>query len=223
VTDSRIEVIPGYQFKQSDLLEMALTHRSYSRNTNNERLEFLGDSILNLIISIHIFQRFPELNEGQLSRIRASLVNQDCLARVATDINLGNRILLGGGELKSGGYRRASILSDAMEAVIAAIYMDSDFSQVQQVVLALYQPYLDRLSPDINLKDPKTRLQEYLQARKQELPQYAVEQIKGKSHDQEFTISCHLVESDLRTRGKGPSRKTAEQSAAQKMLENLTR
>ena len=166
----KICALTGYQFRQADLLEQALTHRSYSRQLNNERLEFLGDSILNLIISNHIYKRFGAADEGDLSRIRASLVKEETLAQVARRIGLGDYIYLGGGELKSGGFRRASILADALEALIGAIYLDSDYIQTETAVLHLYRERLEIIDADANLRDPKTRLQEYLQAHKNSLP-----------------------------------------------------
>ena len=213
--------LTGYQFKQTNLLEQALTHRSYSRQLNNERLEFLGDSILNLIISNHIYERFSAADEGDLSRIRASLVKEETLAQVARQIDLGDYIHLGGGELKSGGFRRASILSDALEALIGAIYLDSDYAQTEAAVLHLYREQLQNIDAGANLRDPKTRLQEYLQANKKSLPIYQVDQITGKSHDQVFTVSCKLTDLDMQSNGKGSSRKKAEQQAAQKILDKL--
>jgi ribonuclease-3 len=221
VTADKLCALTGYQFKQTNLLEQALTHRSYSRQTNNERLEFLGDSILNLIISNHIYERFSAADEGDLSRIRASLVKEETLAQVARQIDLGNYIHLGGGELKSGGFRRASILSDALEALIGAIYLDSDYAQTEAAVLHLYQEQLQNVDAGANLRDPKTRLQEHLQANKNSLPSYQVEQITGKSHNQVFTVSCKLADLDMQSNGKGSSRKKAEQQAAQKILDKL--
>ena len=213
--------LTGYQFRQQDLLEQALTHRSYSRSNNNERLEFLGDSILNLIISNHIYLRFTDADEGDLSRIRASLVKEESLAQIAMDIGLGDHIRLGGGELKSGGFRRASILSDALEALIAAIYLDSDYAQTEATVLRLYHGQLQTVDENANLRDPKTQLQEYLQARKMHLPRYQVEQTSGKSHNQVFTVSCNITDLELQSKGKGSSRKKAEQQAAQNILDKL--
>lgn len=213
--------LTGYEFRQTRLLEQTLTHRSYARQLNNERLEFLGDSILNLIISNHIYQRFESADEGDLSRIRASLVKEETLAQVARQIDLGDFILLGGGELKSGGFRRASILSDALEALIGAIYLDSDYAQTEAAVLHLYREQLQNVDAGANLRDPKTRLQEYLQASKNSLPSYQVEQITGKSHDQVFTVKCQLTDLDMQSSGKGSSRKKAEQQAAQKILNML--
>ena len=213
--------LTGYQFRQQDLLEQALTHRSFSRSNNNERLEFLGDSILNLIISNHIYLRFTDADEGDLSRIRASLVKEESLAQIAMDIGLGDHIRLGGGELKSGGFRRASILSDALEALIAAIYLDGDYAQTEATVLRLYHGQLQTVDENANLRDPKTQLQEYLQARKMHLPRYQVEQTSGKSHNQVFTISCNIADLELQSKGEGSSRKKAEQQAAQKILDKL--
>lgn len=213
--------LTGYQFEQQDLLQQALTHRSYSRDKNNERLEFLGDSVLNLVISNHIYRRFDAADEGDLSRIRASLVKEATLAEVARSIDLGEHVNLGGGELKSGGFRRESILSDALEAIIGAIYLDSDYPQTEQAVLRLFQRQLDNIDSATSLKDPKTRLQEYLQARQLELPVYRVEKTSGKSHAQTFIVSCAIRDGELQSRGSGSSRKKAEQQAAQNLLQQL--
>jgi ribonuclease-3 len=221
VNADKFDELTGYQFRQQALLLQALTHRSYSRSSNNERLEFLGDSVLNLVISNSIYRRFADADEGELSRIRASLVQESTLAEVAREINLGDFINLGGGELKSGGYRRASILSDALEAVIGAIYLDSDYRQTEKAVLRLFQSQLDGVTGGDSLKDPKTRLQEHLQSRQQALPVYEVENTTGKSHSQLFTVSCSIDDPEMQTRGSGTSRKKAEQQAAQKMLQGL--
>ena len=213
--------LTGYQFKQQGLLLQALTHRSYSRDKNNERLEFLGDSVLNLVISNHIYNRFDAADEGDLSRIRASLVKQATLAQVARSIDLGDHVNLGGGELKSGGYRRASILSDALEAIIGAIYLDSDYAQTETAVLRLFSQQLENIGSATSLKDPKTRLQEYLQARQQELPVYRVEKTSGKSHAQTFTVNCAIYGGELESQGSGSSRKKAEQQAAEILLQKL--
>ncbi len=217
----KLSAFTGYNFRQPELLELALTHRSVSRQNNNERLEFLGDSILNLVISNHIYRLFGDADEGDLSRIRASLVKQSTLASVAREIDLGEYIHLGGGELKSGGYRRASILSDALEALIGAIYLDSDFTETEAVVLRLFAPALENIGKGADLKDPKTRLQEYLQARQLPLPHYRVEKVSGKSHSQVFTVSCTIREPALEGGGSGSSRKKAEQQAAQQLLDRL--
>ena len=214
--------ISGYRFNQEDLLKQALTHRSYSRTHNNERLEFLGDSVLSLVISQFLFQQLPEANEGELSRIRASLVKEETLANVARDIDLGDHIHLGGGELKSGGFRRSSILSDALEAVIGAIYLDSNFDQAKEAVLYFYRDYLQTIPDSEVLKDPKTRLQELLQAQQKDLPSYEVIQTVGKDHDQTFTVKCQVASLSLETTGKGTSRKKAEQVAAETALRKLS-
>jgi len=217
----KIQTILDYQFKHLDLLEQALTHRSYSADKNNERLEFLGDSVLSLVITQHIYQRQPEADEGELSRIRSSLVNQEALARVARDIGLGDYIYLGGGELKSGGFRRSSILSDTLEAIIGAIYLDSGFGPAQDTILFLYRDYLLTLPDTDTLKDAKTRLQEYLQSRQLGLPEYKVIKTVGKSHDQVFTVNCSITSLKLEYSGEGSSRKKAEQDAARKTLDQI--
>ena len=221
MTVEKIFASTGYRFERVELLEQALTHRSFSRSRNNERLEFLGDSVLNLVISNFIYRHFNQASEGKLSRIRASLVKQETLAGVARAIDLGELIQLGGGELKSGGFRRDSILSDCLEALIAAIYLDSDYAQTEQVILRLFEDLLAAVDADSSLKDPKTRLQEYLQGRQQSLPRYQVCQTTGKSHEQTFTVNCELDDLDLRSQGRGASRKKAEQQAARKILEKL--
>jgi ribonuclease-3 len=221
VTPDQCLALTTYRFRQPELLEQALTHRSFSRNQNNERLEFLGDSILNLVVSNHIYRSYSDADEGDLSRIRAALVKQATLAQLAREIGLGEHILLGGGELKSGGYRRASILSDTLEAIIGAVYLDSDYHQAEVVVLHLYRDMLQDLDLDTTLKDPKTRLQEYLQSQQKQLPVYQVEQTTGKSHDQVFTVSCKIPDLGTEGSGKGSSRKKAEQRAALKLIEKL--
>ncbi len=219
----KFHALTGYRFEQQQLLQQALTHRSFARSDNNERLEFLGDSVLNLIITNHIYHRFGDTDEGGLSRIRAALVKQSTLARIARGINLGDAIRLGGGELKSGGFRRASILSDALEAVVGAIYIDGGFAAAEAVVMKLYRDELEAIDLQAEFKDPKTRLQEYLQSRQRELPVYAVEETAGKAHSQVFTVSCTLADLELRETGSGSSRKRAEQQAAQKLLDRLER
>lgn len=221
MTADKLSESTGYQFRRGELLEQALTHRSISRSQNNERLEFLGDSILNLVISNYIYRRFDTATEGKLSRVRASLVKQDSLARVAREIGLGEHIQLGGGELKSGGYRRASILADALEALIAAIYLDSDYAQAESTVLHLFRKQLQAVDVGSSLKDPKTQLQEYLQGRQKGLPGYRVRQTSGKAHEQMFTVTCELDDLGLHSEGSGSSRKKAEQQAAQKILDQL--
>ncbi len=214
----QLQVVIHYQFKDDELLQTAMTHRSFSKNNNNETLEFLGDSILGLVISEHLFLRLTDATEGELSRVRASLVKEDALATVARDINLGDFLQLGSGELKSGGYRRASILSDAMEALFGAIYLDGGFEQCKQTILFLYEDYLVTLPSPGDLKDPKTTLQEYLQSHKHDLPEYEVVQTEGKSHDQTFTVKCRIDAMNITAHGKGTSRKKAEQMAASRAL-----
>lgn len=211
----------GYQFKQTALLERALTHRSFSNTDSNERLEFLGDSVLSLIISEYVFERLIESNEGALSRVRAFLVKEQTLANIARSIKLGDHIKLGGGELKSGGLYRPSILSDTLEAIIAAIYMDGGFEAAKQSVLHLYQDYLKDLPDARLLKDPKTRLQEMLQARQLNLPDYVLTQTSGQGHKQFFTITCRIPALSIEAIGKGSSRKKAEQTAAGHLLQKL--
>lgn len=214
----QLQAIIHYQFNNEQLLKTALTHRSYSKHDNNERLEFLGDSVLGLVISEHLYLREDQAAEGELSRFRASLVKEEALATVARDINLGDFLYLGSGELKSGGFRRASILSDALEAVFGAIYLDASFEQSQKTILFLYEDYLVSLPSPKDLKDPKTTLQEYLQSRKHELPEYEVVKTEGKSHDQTFTVVCRIESLGLTAEGRGASRKKAEQMAASSAL-----
>ncbi|MCP5160002.1 MAG: ribonuclease III [Gammaproteobacteria bacterium] len=207
-----------YRFQTPERLEDALTHRSASAR-NNERLEFLGDALLNLIVAEYLFQRYPKASEGELSRLRASLVKGETLADLARELKLGDWLRLGPGELKSGGYRRESILSDALEAVIGAIYLDSDFSTCRNWVLHLYRDWLTRLSSANELKDPKTRLQEHLQADQRPLPTYNVLEIRGEPHAQSFIVEC--VVTGLRTTAIGSSRRKAEQESARLMLERI--
>lgn len=223
MNQERFQETIDYQFRRAKLLDQALTHRSFSQNSNNERLEFLGDSVLNLVISGHIYRHRPDADEGELSRMRASLVKEEALAQVARDINLGDYINLGSGELKSGGFRRASILSDTMEAIFGAVYLDGGFSQAQQTILFLYDTYLQKLPDTETLKDPKTKLQEHLQGQQIDLPEYKVVKTVGKSHDQTFTVTCIIDALKLNTSGKGSSRKKAEQSAADSALHRLNR
>ena len=212
-----------YQFIDHALLEQALTHRSVSKSINNERLEFLGDSVLSLVITEYLYRKFPDISEGKLSRLRASLVNQKSLADISRGIALGDYIKLGSGELKSGGYRRDSILSDTLEAIIGAIYIDGGFEQACKSVMILYRNVLNNISEKINqpLKDAKTQLQEILQSRQVQLPEYEVVQTVGKDHNQLFTVSCKIDVLGLEATGKGSSRKKAEQEAAGLVLKRL--
>jgi ribonuclease-3 len=207
----------GYRFKCEELLTFALTHRS-AGSPNNERMEFLGDSLLNYVVAEALFERFPIASEGELTRSRATLVKGDTLAEIAQRLDLGQYLLLGGGELKSGGWRRASILADALEAIIGAIYLDTGMLTCKQVVLQLLRERLESMSPQKVVKDPKTRLQEYLQAKQQALPQYRVLAVLGAPHAQHFEVECVISELPMPTRGKGESRRRAEQEAAAQAL-----
>lgn len=202
----------GHVFRDENLLRRALTHRSYAAD-HNERLEFLGDSILNCTIALELYRKFPQLSEGDLSRLRAGLVSQPALARVAGEIRLGQRLLLGEGEMKSGGVRRPSILADALEAVIGATFLDSGFEAAQRVVRTLFASALEQVNPE-TAKDPKTLLQEHLQGRRLSLPRYTVVATRGEAHDQRFEVECCVQALDIRTRGTGTSRRSAEQAAA---------
>jgi ribonuclease-3 len=223
VTLDDIHSIIEYQFIDHALLEQALTHRSVSKSINNERLEFLGDSVLSLVITEYLYRKFPDISEGKLSRLRASLVNQKSLADISRGIALGDYIKLGSGELKSGGYRRDSILSDTLEAMIGAIYIDGGFEQACKSVLVLYRNLLNNIPDKIDqsLKDAKTQLQEILQSRQVQLPEYEVVQTVGKDHNQLFTVSCKIDVLGLEATGKGSSRKKAEQEAAGLVLKRL--
>lgn len=203
----------GYSFRQPELLRQSLTHRSFG-SPHNERLEFLGDSILNCVIAHALFQRFPALSEGELSRLRANLVNQQTLFELAQKLNLGDEVLLGEGELKSGGFRRPSILADTLEAMIAAVFLDGGFDQAGQVVQNLYAMLLQDIDPKNPGKDPKTLLQEFLQSRKMALPQYSVVATVGEAHQQQFRVECLVAELNIRSFGTGTSRRNAEQDAA---------
>ncbi len=211
----------SYQFKNIGLLKQALTHRSIGKN-NNERLEFLGDSILGCIISGELYQRFPSINEGQLSRLRSHLVKGQTLAKIAKVINLSETLVLGQGELKSGGFRRESIQADAFEAVLGAIFLDSDYLTVRSVVLKLYKDLLNDTSPEDSLKDYKTKLQELLQKKGLPLPQYELMNTKGQDHDAIFYVRCIISEYDLEVEREAKSIKRAEQACAESLLERLT-
>jgi len=203
----------GYRFKDPRLLRQALTHRSYGA-PHNERLEFLGDGVLNCVVASLLYERFPNLAEGDLSRLRAHLVNQDTLSQLARLLDLGQHILLGEGELKSGGFRRPSILADAFEAILGAIFLDGGFEAAVEVIRRIHEPLLAELDPKSLGKDPKTLLQEYLQGRRLALPLYNVVSVKGEAHEQQFEVECVILELSIRTQGEGPSRRSAEQNAA---------
>lgn len=210
---SRLERKLGYSFKDPDLLQLALTHRSYA-GRNNERLEFLGDAILNFVAGEALFDGFPQAREGQLSRLRARLVKGETLAILARGFELGDYLRLGSGELKSGGFRRESILADALEAVIGAIYLDAGMDVARERVLAWLDEQLAGLTLVDTNKDPKTRLQEFLQSRAAELPRYEVVDIQGEPHCRTFFVQCEVALLTDKTCGQGASRRIAEQVAA---------
>lgn len=207
----------GYRFREIRLLQESLTHRSAAAR-HNERLEFLGDSILNFVIAYEIFQRRPQDSEGSLSRLRASLVNRTALAQIARELDLGAYLRLGGGELKSGGQRRDSILADTLEAVFGAAYLDSDFAATATMIVALYRQRLESLPTEGTLKDPKTRLQEKLQSIRRPLPEYQVLDVSGSAHQQIFRVECRLADAEQQSIGEAGSRRQAEQQAAEVML-----
>lgn len=207
----------GYEFQNQALVNQALTHRSYS-SKNNERFEFVGDSILNYSVAKMLFDVFPNLTEGELSRLRANQVNQDALAEIAQQLNLGSVLFLGEGELKSGGFRRPSILADALEALFAAVSFDSDFLRAEAVVRHLFKDRIQHIDLRDQWKDAKTLLQEALQARRFMLPKYRIEHQTGGAHEQIFTVQCDLGELAYITRGEGGSRRQAEQQAAKLAL-----
>lgn len=211
----------GYNFQDASLLRLALTHRSVS-NTNNERLEFLGDAILGFLIAEELYRRFPMAAEGEMSRLRASLVKGQTLAMIATELELGEFMLLGSGELKSGGFRRDSILACTLEALIGAVYLDGGEVACRSLVKSLFASRLDQVSPDSVEKDPKTQLQEYLQARKLPLPIYDLSKVEGEPHSQIFYVECRVTGLPEPTMGEGRSRRFAEQAAASVALQKLS-
>ncbi|MDR1529604.1 MAG: ribonuclease III [Burkholderiales bacterium] len=207
----------GYVFVSPTLLRQALTHRS-ALPSHNERLEFVGDSVLNCIVAQVLYARFPDMPEGDLSRVRAALVNRETLARLAKEINLARYLKLGEGELKSGGSQRASILADALEAVFGAVFIDGGFDAARDAVFAVYGETLRDIDPERLDKDAKTRLQEWLQARHLPLPKYSVSKIGGEAHLQHFTVECRVATLDETVYGEGSSRRVAEQQAAERVL-----
>lgn len=213
-----------YTFHDPSLMIMALTHRSFSAQ-HNERLEFLGDSVLSFLIAHELYKRFPRIDEGDLSRLRAQLVKESSLSAIATAMGLGEFIRLGEGELKSAGWRRPSILADTFESIIGAIYLDGGIEPTHQFVSRFFEAQLNEIDPKLIQKDPKTLLQELLQSKKSDLPIYTVVSIEGEAHSQTFTIECHIKKSNIKTQGVGNSRRIAEQEAASKayqlMLESI--
>lgn len=216
----RLQQALGYTFSRPELLTQALTHRSYGA-TNNERLEFLGDSVLNCSVARALYDAFPDLPEGSLSRLRANLVRQETLADIAVDLKLGDSLRLGEGELKSGGFRRPSILADALESLFGAVFLDAGFDAAQGVVRRLFDPLVAKIDPRASGKDPKTQLQEILQSRRLPLPEYQLIDTRGEAHDQSFIVDCVLAKPVLTTRGVGKSRRAAEQEAARRACEAL--
>lgn len=208
----------GHDFTRQSLLQQALTHRSFGA-PNNERLEFLGDGVLNCAIACLLYQRFPNLPEGDLSRLRAHLIRQATLSHIAHQLKLGNYLRLGEGEMKSGGCRRPSILADALEAVVGAVLLDAGYTTAETVVARLYQALLDGLNPDTVGKDPKTLLQEYLQGRQLALPEYHLLATEGEAHCQTFRVECRIAALHICAQGEGESRRAAEQQAAKAAYE----
>ena len=216
----RLERALGHTFLRRDLLRQALTHRSHGA-THNERLEFLGDSVLNCVVAALLFERFGNLREGDLSRLRASLVRKETLSEIAQSLSLGEFLLLGEGEPKSGGHRRPSILADTLEALFGGVYLDAGFARAYEIIACLYGSLLSAIEPGSAAKDPKTALQEILQARRLALPNYELRETRGEAHAQEFEVECRIPALDIRTVGVGASRRAAEQEAAQLAVERI--
>jgi ribonuclease-3 len=210
----------GHRFSDPRLLEQALTHRSRGAE-NYERLEFLGDGVLGCAMAGELYARYPQLSEGKLTRLRANLVREEALAEVAKSLGIGEFLRLGEGELAAGPEPRPSILADALEAVLGAVFLDGGYDAARRTVLAAFGPLMERLDPERPAKDAKTRLQEALQAKHRKLPQYRVVAVKGEAHKQSFEVECYVSEVDLRATGTGTSRQRAEQQAAKAMLELL--
>ena len=209
-----------YSFNDLMLLDEALTHRSFSAK-NNERLEFLGDGILNFVIADELFKAYSDVQEGDLSRLRANLVNKESLAVIAKKLNLGDVIKLGSGELKSGGFRRPSILADAVESILGAVYCDGGFQPARDLIVRLYAERLSSPTDLQSLKDPKTQLQELLQSRRFSLPLYQVTDITGQAHAQVFHVKCTIEKMEIEVNGEGKSRRKAEQVAADKAIQRV--
>lgn len=210
----------AYTFSDEQLLRQALTHRS-APGGNNERLEFLGDAVLQLVISGLVFENTDNASEGQLSRLRSTLVKDTTLAELAATLGIGDHLILGPGEKKTGGHRRSSILADALEAVFGAVYLDAGLEGAVSVIRTAYGDRLHELAEFADLRDPKSRLQEYLQGRRMALPEYAVQNVSGKAHQQTFEVICNIPELDVKTYGTGSARRDAEQQAADAMLNKI--
>jgi ribonuclease-3 len=217
---ARLEERLGHRFERAGLLEQALTHRSYG-SPHNERLEFLGDGVLDCVMAQELFARFPALSEGELSRLRASLVRKETLAAVARDLGLGEHLRLGEGESASGGAGRPSILADTLEALYGAVFLDAGYASAHRAVCSTFGSVLESLDPNATAKDPKTRLQELLQARGQGLPRYSVVATQGAAHQQTFEVECVVEQLGLRATGRGEARRAAEQQAAEALLRQL--
>jgi ribonuclease-3 len=211
-----------YEFTNEQLLHQALTHRS-AHGINNERLEYLGDAVLDFVISEVIYLQRPDASEGVLSRLRSSLVKDTTLADLATDLGIGEHLILGSGEKKSGGHRRTSILADALEAIFGAVYLDSGFHEAQRIIYNAFAGRLMEIPDSADQRDPKTRLQELVQSRKMKLPDYEVVKVEGKAHKQTFSVRCTIDELDATTTGQGMTRRDAEQESAEHMLALLER
>jgi ribonuclease-3 len=219
--ESWLEKTLHYRFQDVGLFAQALTHRSVT-GLNNERLEFLGDAVLDFVISDALFKLRPEADEGDLSKLRASLVKDTSLAKIAADLGLGEHLILGSGERKTGGHRRESILADALEAIFGAVYLDSGYDAAKDLIDRVFEQRLKVLPDAADLRDPKTRLQEWLQARKMSLPTYDLVSVTGKDHRQKFVVSCTVTEFSQTTEGQSTSRRKAEQRAARGMLRILS-
>ncbi|MEW6676491.1 MAG: ribonuclease III [Pseudomonadota bacterium] len=222
MSTASLETRLQYAWTDGGLLRQALTHRSYSAQ-NNERLEFLGDGVLNCVVGLMLYQRFPELPEGRLSRLRANLVNQETLHSIALELELGSHLRLGEGEMRSGGAQRPSILADALESLLGAALLDGGFEAARGIVERLFSGRVSAINPAVQGKDAKTRLQEWLQPRRHGLPIYTLRDTSGQAHAQTFHVQCRIDALDIVTQGAGPSRKAAEQQAAEAALARLER
>jgi ribonuclease-3 len=219
-SSSRLSRALGHEFENPDLLEAALTHRSAGA-ANNERLEFIGDAVLGLVVAEAVHASRPHAREGELTRLRALLVKKPTLAEIATDLDLGEHLRLGSGERKSGGFRRASILADALEALFGAIYLDGGLDAARGCILRLLGSRLESLPDAAEVKDSKSRLQELLQARGLDRPSYAIERIRGEAHQQRFLVRAEVAQMGLVEHGEGASRQDAEQESARRLLERI--
>ena len=220
-SQTSLQFLAGYRFKEASLLARALTHRSFGSD-NNERLEFLGDSVLGMVVSTLLYRRFPEAEEGQLTRMRARLVRKESLDRIARRYQLGEALSLGPGALRSGGSNQASILADALEALIGAFYLDAGLAQTETMIESLLGEELSKIDPQDLAKDPKTTLQEHLQDKGLPLPRYRVKTVTGEAHQPRFQVECVLGNQDFCFQGEGSSRRSAEQDAARRALEELS-